>query len=139
MDGCKGRSHTRHYLSRNSGAIIVGNGRIEAHLIEAPSRDGFLYAAAQHTISTSDDAGNSCICALFADPNEPIISLAGHPENETLFVGTRKGVYVSTDRALNFSRFVSCCPIPVTGLFLDHGYLYAATFGRGLWRAALCD
>jgi hypothetical protein len=124
------------------GAIIVGMDEFEAHLIEAPSRDGFLYAAAQHTISTSDDAGSSWhLRTVWPDPNEPIMSLAGHPRNhETLFVGTRKGVYVSTDRALTFRRFGVLLPkIPVTGLFLDHGYLYAATFGRGLWRAALCD
>ena len=124
------------------GAIIVGMDEFEAHLIEAPSRDGFLYAAAQHTISISDDAGNSWhLRTVWPDPNEPIMSLAGHPrKHETLFVGTRKGLYISTDRALTFSRFGVLLPkIPVTGLFLDHGYLYAATFGRGLWRAALCD
>jgi len=114
----------------------------EAHLIEAPSRDGFLMRLPSIQFRLQMTPGTRGICAtVWPDPNEPIISLAGHPrKHETLFVGTRKGVYVSTDRALNFSRFGVLLPkIPVTGLFLDHGYLNAATFGRGLWRAALCD
>ena len=68
------------------------------------------------------------------------MALAEHPERaNTLFLGTNRGVYVSDGGGADWRRYRVGMPgVPVTRLSFDQGYLYAATFGRGLWRCKPC-
>ena len=76
-----------------------------------------------------------------SDPEETLMSLVPHPSRDgTLFLGTNHGVRISEDSGTNWREYGLGLPnVPVTELTFDRGYLYAATYGRGLWRCRPCS
>jgi photosystem II stability/assembly factor-like uncharacterized protein len=65
-----------------------------------------------------------------------LYSLVADPRlNSTLYVGAQVGVFVSPDDGANWYTFSEFLPNALIGqIFWDAGYLYATTYGRGLWR-----
>jgi hypothetical protein len=52
--------------------------------------------------------------------------------------GTERGVYFSTNSGDSWSLFCEGLPnAPTMQVFVESNYLYAVTFGRGLWRTYL--
>jgi hypothetical protein len=101
-----------------------------------------LFALSQTRLERYDDDGQpmSVVFEIANPESERLMSLAAHPNREgTLFLGTTRGVYLSEDDGAGWSLYRSGMPsVPVTQLMFDRGYLYAATYGRGLWRCKPC-
>ena len=66
---------------------------------------------------------------------EPVRVIREDPERRgLLYAGTETGVYVSFDGGARWQPFSQNLPVvPVTGLDLRHGNLYASTEGRAFW------
>jgi hypothetical protein len=101
-----------------------------------------LYAISQRGIGRFDYRSEKWSTIYTeARPNETLLSFAAHPtRGQTVFLGTNRGVYLSEDGARTWQPYRQKLPrVPVTDLFFDQGYLYAATLGRGLWRCRPCS
>ncbi|MCX6606213.1 MAG: hypothetical protein NTV52_21835 [Acidobacteria bacterium] len=76
-------------------------------------------------------------------PDIPVFCLLIDPEDsQRLYAGTDLGVFVTMDGGANWERDSNpFAAVPVETLALDRGagasYLYAFTFGRGVWRTQL--
>ncbi len=113
-----------------------------SRLIAVPGPTLRLFALSQHAIGCFDDETQTWTTVhAWTEPNESLMSLAAHPTRErTLFLGTSRGVYLSEDDGQNWQAYNLDLPaVPITQLSFDQGYLYAATFGRGLWRCKPCS
>jgi ligand-binding sensor domain-containing protein len=76
-----------------------------------------------------------------SNPNEErLMAIAAHPSRDgTLFLGTTRGVYMSENDGVDWEPYRLGMPsVPITRLVFDEGFLYAATYGRGLWRCRPC-
>jgi ligand-binding sensor domain-containing protein len=69
-------------------------------------------------------------------PSSDMHSLAVDPQSATtLYVGADIGVFVSHDDGANWFDFSQPLPNAVINqIFWDGAFLYATTYGRGLWR-----
>lgn len=78
-------------------------------------------------------------------PDIPVFTLTIDPRNRNhLYAGTDIGVFVSYDGGATWSRDSNPFAfVPTEALILERGggatYLYAFTFGRGVWRTMLPD
>jgi hypothetical protein len=101
-----------------------------------------LYAIAQRGIGRFDYRSKRWT-TIYTESrsNETLLSFAPHPtRDQTMFLGTNRGVYLSEDGARTWQPYrQKMPPVPITDLFFDQGYLYAATLGRGLWRCRPCS
>lgn len=100
-----------------------------------------LYALSQHGIGRFDDASREWETVYeWPELNEMLLSLTAHPARDnTLFLGTTRGAYLSEDAGDSWHSYRLGLPrVPVNELSFDEGYLYAATLGRGLWRCKPC-
>ena len=103
------------------------------------SQDAHVYKSTDGgvTWSASDGAGPGAI------PDIPVFRLVVNPRDSSmLFLATDLGVLVSTDGGVSWQRGTSPFGNVVTeDLALDQGpqsqWLFAFTYGRGAWRAAL--
>ncbi len=118
-----------------AGATVVST------LVPVASPDWKLYLLSQNSIGRYDDDGQP-VATIYStpDPNERLMSLVADPSrDDTLFLGTSRGVHISEDGGITWRPYHLGMPaVPITGLSFDQGYLYAATFGRGLWRCRPC-
>ncbi len=73
------------------------------------------------------------------DADNKINSITQHHKNDDhYFVATDRGVFESRDSGTTWRRFGIGLPnAPVMQIFTESQYLYAVTFGRGLWRVDL--
>jgi hypothetical protein len=74
-------------------------------------------------------------------PDMPMFSLLVDPDDsQRLYVGTDLGVFVTLDGGASWERDANpFAAVPTEALALDKssGYLFAFTFGRGVWRTRL--
>jgi hypothetical protein len=101
-----------------------------------------IYALSRTMIGRYDDDGlpMTPICA-WPNPNqERLMSLVAHPSRDgTFFLGTNRGVYISENDGADWGPYRLGMPsVPITHLSFDQGFLYAGTYGRGLWRCKPC-
>lgn len=112
-----------------------------SRLVPIRALDFKLYLLTQNAIGCYNDDGQPiAIVHEWDEPNERLMSLVAHPiRDDTFFLGTSRGVYLSQDGCVNWEPYrQGMPPVPITELSFDQGYLYAATFGRGLWRCRPC-
>lgn len=115
--------------------------RFVSRLIAVPHPSLCLYALSQHGIGRFDDETQTWTTVHFwPELNESLMSLVAHPtRDQTLFLGTSRGVYLSEDGGAVWRSYRLEMPaVAITELSFDQGYLFAATFGRGLWRCRPC-
>ena len=120
---------------------IPANDLFVSRLIAVPRPKLRLFALSQHGIGRFDDDTQTWTTVqVWPDPNESLMSLVPHPTRDnTLFLGTNHGVYLSENDGDDWQPYQLEMPkVPVTELTFDQGYLYAASFGRGLWRCKPC-
>lgn len=99
-----------------------------------------LFAISHDRIFRSSDSGQSwTILTLNLTNQNKINTIAQHrSRSETYFVGTDRGIYTSIDNGGRWHLLCDNVPnAPVMQLFTESDYLYAVTFGRGLWRCNL--
>jgi photosystem II stability/assembly factor-like uncharacterized protein len=106
--------------------------------------DDRLYAVAPGEVARSEDRGASWISIGTRGeaglPDSPFRSIVPHPnDGQTIFLGTEIGVFISTREGAGWLTYNIGLPHAIIGgLVIDSGYLYAATYGRGLWRRRVC-
>lgn len=73
-------------------------------------------------------------------PNSELNSVVTHPSDaEIVFVGADIGVFASTDEGQHWQPFDDQLPnAQILQIFWQDGWLYAVTYGRGLWRRRPC-
>jgi hypothetical protein len=72
-------------------------------------------------------------------PTSDFHSFVAAPDGVTLFLGADIGVFISRDDGANWFPFDADLPnAPIGQIFWSDGYLYAVTYGRGLWRRRPC-
>ena len=72
-------------------------------------------------------------------PNIPIYSILYQPgSNDGLYIGTELGIYYRNADMSDWIYFSNGLPFTqINDLDTDGSYLYAGTFGRGIWRSSL--
>ena len=72
-------------------------------------------------------------------PNSEFNSIVASPSSATiLYLAADIGVFVSYDEGANWYPFDDGLPnAEILQIFVDGPFLYAVTYGRGLWRRSL--
>ncbi|HEY3781391.1 MAG TPA: sialidase family protein [Fimbriimonadaceae bacterium] len=73
-------------------------------------------------------------------PDSPLTAIARDPKspNSTWFVAMDAGVFMTTNSGASWTNVTGNMPnVTVNDLRVGGGYLYAGTFGRGIWRIAV--
>jgi hypothetical protein len=113
-----------------------GQGRQPA--VNAQDADKIYLITAQEIVRWTLAAGWTSIkgAGPWALPSSDLHSLAVGPQStSTLYVGADIGVFVSPDDGANWYAFNDNLPnVLIDQIFWDGGYVYATTYGRGLWR-----
>jgi hypothetical protein len=110
----------------------------------AASATGHLYVANEDRVRFSEDDSETWHdrVGTGTDTLPPSVfnSIVTHPhDSETVFVGADIGVFISTDEGQHWQPFDVALPnARVVQIFWRNGWLYAVTFGRGLWRRSPC-
>ncbi len=116
----------------------IQKGETMRQLIVDRTNENRLVAISNERIFVSADAGSTWVNLPFALSNEnKINTIAQHPTNaNTVFVGTDRGVYsYKRNRWVKFGKNLPNAP--VMQISIEGGSLYAATFGRGLWKCSV--
>jgi photosystem II stability/assembly factor-like uncharacterized protein len=109
-------------------------------LIADIATPGKLYAISHQQFLMSNDGGNTWPQRSQGTlPADKFNCIALHPTKPNLlYLGTDTGVLASSDGGSTWKAIDGLLPnAPVMQVFTDNTYLYAVTFGRGLWRAKL--
>lgn len=92
----------------------------------------------------SSDGGANWSNETNSLPNVPVNCAVMNSDN-SIYIGTDDGVYYQSPSDVDWLPFYDYLPrVPVTDLFIfaTDGYIYASTFGRGIWFSSLkqaCD
>jgi len=122
-----------------------------SRIVFDPSHSGTIYAtyatfrgqASDMEVYRSTDGGNTWSGAVGASlPDMPVHVLVVDPDaSSTLYAGTDLGVFVSFDSGATWANDSSLPSVITESLQIDRTgaskYLYAFTYGRGLWRVNL--
>jgi hypothetical protein len=93
----------------------------------------------------SINAGNTWQNLTGSLPNVPVHTIAFQDQgtsngNYEVYVGTDIGVFYRSNSSANWGYFSNGLPrVMVTDLEITNNYLYAGTYGRGIWRSLLYD
>lgn len=98
------------------------------------------YAMAKNKVARSIDGGKSWveIRGIGKDslPDSEFNSIVAHRhDGQTIFLAADIGVFISTDEGQRWSPFDDRLPnAEIKSIFWSENYLYASTYGRGIWR-----
>ncbi len=119
------------------GHIGIGPGELMRELVVDWHDEDCLMAVSHDAIYRSTDAGQSWANMNFIVPERSKInSICQHDKNSRYFyIGTDRGVFQSKNIGRSWTRFGKYLPnATVMQVFMENEFLYAVTFGRGLWR-----
>lgn len=87
----------------------------------------------------SDDAGESWSNITGVLPNIPTLTMAYAPGTaDGIYLGTDIGVFYKDTILSNWVYYSNLLPnVPVRDILVYNGYVYAGTYGRGIWRSML--
>jgi photosystem II stability/assembly factor-like uncharacterized protein len=125
---------------RQVGSFPVGANNFARQILPSVTTVGTVYALTHRAFMVSTDTGATWTQRGQATlPATKFNAIASHPtRSRVLYLGTDSDVLVSGNGGTSWESIGGSLPnAPVMQLFTDGTYLYAVTFGRGLWRAAL--
>jgi hypothetical protein len=134
---------------RRAGSLLLNASDFARQIVPDRITAGRLYALAHRKLATgaqvpllmlSRDSGATWERIGEATlPASQLNSIALHPtQTNILYVSNESDVLVSTNRGGSWKSIGATLPnVPVMQLLADGEYLYAATFGRGFWRAKI--
>ncbi len=105
-----------------------------------PMHEDRIYLINGSQVARSDDGGGTWVIANGAGtnglPNSLFRALVAYPaDGETLFLAANIGVFLTQDEGHTWLPYDRDLPNADVGeIVWANGYLYAMTFGRGLWR-----
>jgi photosystem II stability/assembly factor-like uncharacterized protein len=105
-----------------------------------------IYLMTENEVARSVDSGSGSWIDIVGSgkdklPPSGFNSLLVHPaDGRTIFLGADVGVFISTDEGASWLAYDGDLPNAAVNeiLYGEDGYLYAATYGRGLWRRSPC-
>lgn len=101
--------------------------------------DSIIYAVSKNAFYASTNRGkswNTHTNRLHVDNYYMV--LANPIDKKEIFISTSDGVYSTTTGGFSWRKLKGNLPnVKVLQIHIDHGFLYAATYGRGLWRTPL--
>lgn len=119
----------------------LADGSMARQIIEDPAAAGHLLALSDRALARSDDGRGRQWQAVSPDRLPPgrLQALSFHPRNSSiLFLGTDRGMWLSLDGGTSWTDATDKLPrVHVMQVLTDDKYVYAVTFGRGLWAARL--
>jgi photosystem II stability/assembly factor-like uncharacterized protein len=95
------------------------------------------YVASRH-VMVSNNRGSTFQSITFNLPNVPALDIEIHKVTGIMYVGTDLGVFFKGKDDQEWQRYGSQLPntmVRDVEIAYNEGYIYAATYGRGLWRA----
>jgi photosystem II stability/assembly factor-like uncharacterized protein len=123
------------WTSQN-GWVGRNNGDGVRHMAIHPSNDNCVYAITENTLAKTSNKGATWSTILRNIPTQKYYSIVATGQN--LFLGTSDGVYKTANEGTTWKKKNGNLPnVKVVQLVIDGNYLYAVTFGRGLWRIPL--
>jgi len=120
--------------------ISLNTSETMRQLIVNQNNTSSLFAISHQRIFKSTNEGETWSALNFSLPaTNKINSITQHHKNfETYFVATDRGVYYTKNSGDSWSKFGEQLPnAPIMQVFTEGKYLYAVSFGRGLWRVDL--
>ena len=118
------------------------NSQVRQLAVNAQDANRVYLITAQEVVTWTPTAGWSSIMGSGPTtlPNSDLHSIVADPRTaSTIYVGADVGVFVSRDDGTNWYAFDQDLPNAIIGqIFWDTDYLYATTYGRGLWRRRTC-
>ncbi len=93
----------------------------------------------------SINAGNTWQNQTLSLPNVPVHTIAFQDQGANngayqIYIGTDIGVFYKSNSSANWGYFSNGLPrVMVTDLEITNNYLYAGTYGRGIWRTLVYD
>jgi photosystem II stability/assembly factor-like uncharacterized protein len=125
---------------RQVGAFAVGANDFARQILPSVTTAGTIYAMSHRSFMVSTDSGATWTPRGQATlPVSKFNAIASHPtRGRLLYLATDSDVLVSGNGGTTWESIGASLPnAPVMQLFTDTSFLYAVTFGRGLWRARL--
>jgi len=113
--------------------VAIGSAGVSTHLCRCADTTAATPVWTIVDQGGANDLPNVPVNAVLRDPYDP---------DNSWYVATDIGVFVTRDGGLNWSNMTAPLKLPNTiimDLKYGAGFLYAATFGRGIWRIALSD
>lgn len=116
---------------RNDNDLIVGvGGSGHPHIYRCTNT---LETTGAKWIPINSNLPDTPVNAIVRDPFQP---------DSMFYIGTDVGVFVTTNSGASWSQMTTTLGlpnVPVYDLKFGAGFLYAGTFGRGVWRIALAN
>jgi hypothetical protein len=110
--------------------------------VNAQDANRVYLITAQEIVTWTPTAGWSSIKGSGSTtlPSSDLHSIVVDPRTaSTIYIGADVGVFISRDNGANWYAFDQELPNAIIGqIFWDADYLYATTYGRGLWRRRPC-
>ena len=125
---------------RPAGNFTIGSGDAARQVMADIATPDKLYAMSHRQFMVSNDGGTTWAQrGQNSLPAEKFNCIAAHPtKSNLLYIATDTSVLASSDGGSTWKAIDGLLPnAPVMQVFTDGSYLYAVTFGRGLWRAKL--
>ncbi len=113
------------------------------HMDVSFSNSSKIYAISQNALFVSSNCGNSWVQRY--RNNQVIVDSylaikVYNVGNRTIvFLATSQGIYKSTNDGITWSKLANFPNVKVSQLHIVDGFLYAVTYGRGLWRVPITE
>jgi ligand-binding sensor domain-containing protein len=122
--------------TRQNGWVGRNNGDGVRHMAIHPNNDNRVYAITENTLAKTSNRGGTWTTILRNIPTQKYYSIAATKQD--LFLGTSDGVFKTANEGTTWKKKNGNLPnVKVVQLVIDGNYLYAVSFGRGLWRIPL--
>ena len=122
----------------------ISNNNISGIAVHPENKDRVWVTLSQYTANEkvyySEDGGENWTNISENLPNLPSNCITYYPPNETVFVGTDIGIWYLDSLTTEWTTFNQGMPNVIVNeieINEDANLMYAATFGRGVWRTEL--
>ena len=98
--------------------------------------DSVVYAVSTNAFHYSNNGGRTWTTKLRNIPVDNYYTVLAHPTNrDKVFLSTSEGVYLTSNNGSSWTKLRFNLPnVKVLQIQISGSYLYAVTYGRGLWR-----
>ena len=129
-------------MKKSGKEWVNGLGVVSSSSAVNPLHENRIYLITNNEVARSIDSGRSGSwinilgSGKYMLPSSGFNSiLAHHTDGRTIFLAASVGVFISTDEGTTWFTFGDLPNVEIEQILWDRdSYLYAATFGRGLWR-----
>lgn len=124
-------------VTLNPNSLLIGSISVNSSFVNRIFLTLLNYSDG-NKVFYSEDAGDTWVNISFNLPNIPVHCSVYDPVHGGVYIGTDIGVFYMNFQTLRWVYFSNGMPTTrVSDLKIHDNNLYAATFGRGIWRSGL--